>query len=197
MKLNRFAQFALIAGIAIFLTAASANATVIYSTIPSTGFGGGGLQLNSTSGAAATLVFTPTGPTTVFDPTNVNLGIFDLTCAGCVTGGSAMFSAFTFNLVVTDISQAGATATFVGTSAGGVIGAAQSNISIVWAPLTQLAGTDTWQIYSPTPIVAPNTGSNIGQTTVQGFVTGVPEPVSFILLGSGLLALGLLRRRKS
>jgi hypothetical protein len=196
MKLNRFAQFALIAGIAIFLAAASANASVIYNTNPGSAFGGGGLILNSTAGGA-TLVFSGTGPTTVTDPTNVNLGVFELTCAGCATGGTANFPGFTFNLIVTDTTNGTFTKTFLGSSAGGVIGAAQSGITIVWTPLTQNIGTDFWQIYSPTPIVAPNTGSAKGSTTVQGFVTGVPEPVSFILLGSGLLALGLLRRRKS
>ncbi len=194
MKLNRFFQFALIAGIAIFLAAASANASVIYNTNPGSAFGIGGLTLNSTTGGA-TLVFSGTGPTTVTDPTNVNLGIFDLTCAGCATGGSAMFPAFTFNLIVTDTTNGSFSKTFLGTSAGGLVQAAQSNITIVWTPLTQMIGADNWQIYSPSPIVAPNTGSVSGATTVQGFVSGVPEPLSFILLGSGLLALGLLRRR--
>jgi hypothetical protein len=44
------------------------------------------------------------------------------------------------------------------------------------------------------------TGPNDGQQSqlsefTQSFETGAPEPISMLLLGSGLLGLGLLRRR--
>jgi hypothetical protein len=48
-------------------------------------------------------------------------------------------------------------------------------------------------------IVAPNSGSPAGDTTVQGTVnsSAIPEPATLLLLGAGLLGLGVLRRKRA
>jgi hypothetical protein len=45
---------------------------------------------------------------------------------------------------------------------------------------------------------APNSGTNAGGTTVQGFVdsAAIPEPATLGLVGGALLGLGILKRKK-
>jgi hypothetical protein len=196
---------------------ASANASSITfntnSTIvgAATGFGAlgvGGLTLLNSSGTAASLVFVPDGNSLIGIPTSVNLGGFTLACPLCTTlpGTSSFFNAFTFNLVVTDVSD-GATGVFVGTSTGGAVYKNLSGLTVNWAPLILGPGTTNASTgnFGPTSftttvftaIVPPNSGQDVGESTVQGFVnsSAIPEPVTFGLIGSGLLLLGLLRRR--
>ena len=53
----------------------------------------------------------------------------------------ATFGAFTFNMVITDVTD-GATGTFVGTSTGGSVFLDQSTIVIAWAPAQIGTGTN-------------------------------------------------------
>jgi len=48
-------------------------------------------------------------------------------------------------------------------------------------------------------IVNPTSGAQSGSTTLQGTISSnaVPEPITLSLVGSGLLAIGLFRRKKS
>lgn len=210
-------QVAAVVVIAIFTMAANANAsTITYSTnASSTGFvSPTGLTLASmTGGLAATLTFQPDVDIAIGVPSNINFGIFTLTCAACLTSqtSSATFSPFTFDLVITDQSDGGATGEFVGTSPGGSVAFNSSTVTIDWSPLqlgpgsagalTGDFGTTFFNITTTSRIVAPDSGANVGQTTVQGAldssvagISSVPEPGTLSLIGAGLIGLGLLRR---
>jgi hypothetical protein len=126
---------------------------------------------------------------------------------------------FTFDLVVIDQTD-NVQGEFVGTSTGGTVWSDVSNVQIGFSPTTLgpgtsnvLAGLGTtfnstiFTITTPSLIVAPNSGCTsgtsgpgCGDTTVQGTVneaSGTPEPTTFLLLGSALLGLGVLRRKRA
>ena len=198
---------------ALFVFSASLCGSVItYSTnVPGTGFGGNGLVLNDSSGVSATLVFIPDANITTGVPSNVNFGNFTLTCSSCSTqavGAGAFFAQFTFDLVLTDVSD-GASGKFVGTSTGGLLYSDASNLTINWAPLqigpglsNSIGGSFGLTEFSTTVftgIVAPNSGAVPGQSTVQGYVSSAsaPEPATlFTALGALLLGLGIFSRQR-
>lgn len=214
MKIGRIAQAALIVAAALFMMTASASASTITYNTNAAGtlfVGPNSLILNSTGGASATLTFIPNVGSSSGTPSNINFGDFLLACPSCGTqlsGLGTAFGAFTFDLVVTD-STDGATGTFVGSSAGGTVWSDVSNVSITWSPLQLGPGTSNassgnfgstfFTISNPTLIVAPNSGTPPGDTTVQGTVnssTGVPEPTTMLLVGCGLVGLGLVGNKR-
>ena len=70
-------------------------------------------------------------------PGNVNFGNFTLACASCSTqagGFGSFFGAFTFDLVITDVTDS-ATGIFVGSAAAGSVYLDASTITINWHPL--------------------------------------------------------------
>jgi hypothetical protein len=213
MTFRQLVKHASRAGVALILLAVCASAsTVTFNTnAAGTGFGGTSLTLSNSLGAAATLTFVPDADTVTGVPSNINFGIFNLLCAACSTqaiGAGSFFDPFTFNLIVTDVTD-GATGLFVGTSTGGTVFSDVSQITIFWLPLQIGPGTsnassgDFGPTFFTTPaytgIVAPNSGAVPGQTTVQAFVDSVqavPEPGTLAMLGGSLLGLGAWRRRK-
>jgi hypothetical protein len=195
----------------VFVMAGCAFAgTITYDTADgATGFvsPSTGLTLNSASGAAATLTFTPLPDTVIGVPSGISFGYFTLACPTCTTQTigttSATFSNFTFDLVVTD-DTSGGQGIFVGTATGGTVYSDVSPITINWAPLVLGPGTvnassgsfgpTIFDTNTPTYIVAPN--SQNGVSTVQGLISATPEPATMALMGTGLVALGALLRRK-
>jgi len=212
MTLRRLVQAASITGVAVFMMVGSASATTVtYNTnAAGTGFGGSSLTLNNSTGQAATLTYIPDVNITTGVPSNVNFGNFTLVCGTCSTqaiGTGSFFNSFTFDLVITDVTD-GATGQFVGTSTGGQVFSDVSQVTVNWAPLQLGPGTNnaTSGDFGPTivtttvftGIVAPNSGAVPGQSTVQGFVnsSAVPEPATLSLVGGTLLGLGMLRRKR-
>jgi len=215
MKLGRLVQAASFAGVAIAIMAASASAgPITFNTTATgsagTGFNGtGNLALNQSAGAAATLGFVADPNASVGIPSGINFGNFTLACASCTVqsgGVGAIFGGFTFDMVITDVTD-GATGTFVGTSAGGSVFLDQSTIVIAWAPAQIGTGTNHASsgnfgstFFTTTPftiVVNPTSGAQIGSTTVQGALgsSGVPEPATLSLVGGALLGLAFLRRK--
>ena len=209
MTIRRFVPSALTTGAALLVMAASVGAsplTIAFNTNGSL-FGNGLTTLTSSSGVSATLLWEPNTGDTTGVPSGISLGRFTLTCAACTTSSGASFDAFTFNLKVTDVTDSSAYGIFGGSAPAGSVLSNTSTIIITWAPLilgpgaTNAAfgnfGTTIFQTTNPTIIVAPNSGSVDGRTTVQGLITSsaVPEPMTFLLIGSGLVGLGVLRRK--
>ena len=211
MKLRSSTMAATFAVVAL-ATSASA-ATITYNTnAAGTGFNGGAsLTLSNSSGlAASTVVFTPNSDTTTGVPSNVNFGDFKLACITCTTqqgGVGSFYNAFTIDLVITDVTDGGAKGKFVGTSTGGQVYSDLSQLTVNWSPLiigpgTTNAisgnfGTTTFSTTVFTGIVAPNSGTPLGTSTVQGLVTSttVPEPTTIGLVGLSLIGLGMFRRK--
>jgi hypothetical protein len=215
MKFRGLLQAASVTGVAVLMMAGSASAnSITYSTAGTgTGFNGTtALTITGSFGATSTLTLTPNAGGTSGTPSNIDLGDLELTCAGCSTqalGFGALYSAFTLDIQVTDTTD-GAKGTFVGTSSGGSVYSDVSNIQISWAPLqigpgtsgasTGNFGNTDFTIQSPTLIVAPNSGTPPGDTTIQGTVntftsSGTPEPATMGLMGGALIGLGLLGKR--
>jgi hypothetical protein len=216
MQLPRTIRSAALTGAVVFLMAAGANAATITFNTAQTGTGGtgfngsGNLVLQSSSGVDATLAFVPDMNSVNAVPGNVNFGNFTLACASCSTqagGFGAIFGAFTFDLVITDVTD-GATGVFVGSAAPGSVYLDASTITLNWQPL-QLGpgasnaasgnfGPTSFQTVVQTKIVNPASGAQIGSTTVQGNInsSAIPEPATLSLVGGALLGFGLLRRKK-
>lgn len=220
MKIRRLFQAApfTVAAILMMMLAATASAsTIVYDTTDEAtlqGFNGTNVLVLNNSGGVdpATITYVPIADTTVGEPTNINLGQFVVSCPSCGTaasGNGATFSAFTFELFVildtpTDHTAVGE---FIGKLTGGVVYSDQSTVTINWqAPLQVGPATENtysgnfgdyyFQIINPTPVVAPNSGTTPGKTTVQGYVGDTPEPATMAMVGGMFLGFATLARKR-
>jgi len=218
MTIRRLVQAVLLAGMILAMAVSASADNIVYNTSdPSIGFAydpnPNALILNSVGGSgSATLTFTGDTPISTGTPSGISYGHFVLACTGCTTQaigtGYALFSPFTFYLVVSDTTD-GASGLFIGSGAvgNGMVYSDVSPIVINWEPLVLGPGTNNamdggnfgWTVFTttnPTQIVAPNNGDIPGRTTVQGAIDSIPEPATFSLIGGALLGLGFWGRKR-
>jgi hypothetical protein len=202
---------------ACIATAGLASASVTYTVtgVYTAGSGTSGADMTITGGTNTfTLDWVDSTPTATISASfsNINYGLFDLSCVGTCDGSAVTVPAFTFQITVSDATD-GAVGKFTGTYAGGqtvqfnsVANTGASSVDVFWSPgqlgpnaLNATSGNfnqTQFTISSPTFIVDPTTNS--GQSTIQGTFTefsSAPEPATLAMVGGALLGLGLLRKK--
>lgn len=147
---------------------------------------GGQATVTPADGLIDTLMIFPTSPLTIFSDIEFNVGI---------TGGSGTTGVFTLSI----IDQDDATKTFFGTGADFFAGTGA--VAGNGANRFRLTGTDGMFIKKATLTVTSASGQIIDQITQirLGGVAAIPEPSSFLFLGSlaTLGAFGRWRKRHS
>jgi hypothetical protein len=143
---------------------------------------------NSVTEGGATISFAGVAAN-VGVPTFSSLGTFNV--VSDVSGGS-----FTDNFILT-ITQTtpSSGSSSSATTVDGTITGNSNTILLTFAPSDVLIGQIDY-MFSPASYGLNNPSVNGGNTTIQAYVSTVPEPGSLSLLVGPLLGLGLLSRRR-
>ncbi len=180
-------------GTAVLLSAASAfSAPVTYTT---SGYFGVFPGTTSVTSGTSTLNFVST-TANVDTPVGNNFGIFDL--SGGIVGGPLN----PFNTSFTLIFNQAPPNTGMAAVAGMVAGSVNFDSGILrYTPSlssVSIAGF-TYTFDNPSYVLQVPAGTFGGLTTIQGTITGspIPEPSTFALLGAGISALALARRKRA